>query len=863
MGYKIAFLNPWRNCAENQAFNSLRIAAEQLGHLLVHCSNSMEIEERDPDFVLATASTQAKLTQHPTFGVIHEGRQRFLLNRQYFTNLLTYDGYLTISDSIRRFLENVLVGVGRQCEIGSYYNVPHRVKIYAPVQELACNRRVKITYFGTNWDKRQWDLFQRLDREGLVEIYGPPTAWGQLSGGSYRGALPFDGEAPQRTYARNGAGLVLLSEQHLRDDVISNRVFEIASVGAVAVACDTPWLRKHFGDSLYYFNQHDTSGRIIERLREILFEIQKNPAAAAERAQRAREIFESQFSAEVLLDSAVQYFERWKRPRTAPDRRIHPEVSVIVRCGGRPLGVLGRALTSLRNQTYGRVTAILVMWRDFDAAELQQFVTGGLIDIRVVKCPGGDRSATLSAGLQSIQTPYFAILDDDDAWFPTHLERVFEVHRSSPDTRLVITGAVQETSAAFSILGGGKERRRVYCFGYPTKASTAWEIISAFSPNGFVAQSALLDLRLLANPKMATAEDSQLVLGLAAKAPPRFNYAATAIQYESADGSRFLQHPQRHEDELTLCTRRLSDLDQLIGPNETWRVLNVCLTRALVSAEPTVTSVNGRTIVASAKIDYDSIQLEAMIKTTVALDSSRVTLSGYSRFFERNVPGSATETSVLEVIPPELPWAYGATIDLRMRTPLLDEGLIVITGEILKGVLGFSLFDEAEKEPLFRRVLGANGQTFELHIPLIQGSCPGKIIFHVWEDTYGSKAVVESVTIYSAPSQTELTGSRVDTVSQGWELPQVKPSPLFGSTGSPMKLGGGSDQMIVYDDAGFPREGSSISADVHNGNDSVETLTLQLQAALDRIAAMESSKFWKLRRQWFRLRRAVGLGAGE
>src|SRR5215475_6248898 len=104
MPYTIAFLNPWRNSAENQAFNSIRIAAQRLGHALVHCSNSMDIEACDPHFVLAIASTQAKLTRHPTFGVIHEGRPRFLLSREFFTNLLTYDGYLTISDSVRRFL---------------------------------------------------------------------------------------------------------------------------------------------------------------------------------------------------------------------------------------------------------------------------------------------------------------------------------------------------------------------------------------------------------------------------------------------------------------------------------------------------------------------------------------------------------------------------------------------------------------------------------------------------------------------------------------------------------------------------------------------------------------------------------------
>lgn len=810
MGYKIAFLNPWRNAAENQAFNSLRIAAERLGHILVHCSNSMDIEACDPHFVLATASTQAKLTRHPTFGVIHEGRQRFLLSREYFTNLLTYDGYLTISDSIRRFLENVLVGVGRQCEIGSYYNVPHRLSVSAPVHQLASERRLKLTYFGTNWDKRQWELFRHLDRERLLEIYGPPAAWGHLSGGSYRGAVPFDGEAPQRTYARNGAGIVLLSEQHLRDDVISNRVFEIASVGAVAVACDTPWLRKHFGDSLYYFNQHDTAGRITERLREILFEIQEHPAAAADRAQRAREIFETQFSADVLLQRAVQYFDAWKRPRTAPDRGTHPDVSVIIRCGGRSVIVLGRALSSLRDQTYGRVTAILVMWRDFDPAELQRFVTGGLVDLRVVKCPGGDRSATLTAGLQAIETAYFAILDDDDAWFPTHLERVFEVHRRFPSTRLVITGSVQETSTVSSILGGGEERRRVHRFGFPTKASTAWEISGAFRANAFVAETALLDWRLLANPEMATAEDSHLVLGLVAKAPPRFNYAATAIEYESEDGSRFLQHPQRHEDELTLFTRRLCDLDQLIGPDETWRLLNTSLTRALSHGQPTTRSVNGRTIFASPKIDYSAIQLESTGATSITLDASRVALTGQSHFIEKS-------RGTFEVIPPELPWAYGAGVELGLRAPLTQNGLIVVTGEILKGVVTFTLLDDTQKEALFRQVLAPNGERFELHIPLVEGSRVGRLVIQNWDATNG-RAIIDSIVIHIPEGGAELTAVELDQGRQ--ERDALSTQPSAGETD-------------------------------------------ELRRALDRIAAMESSKFWKLRRRWFQIRGVVGLGEGE
>ena len=66
-GLVIGFLNPWRDAAENQAFQSLAIAASRCGHRLVHVSTSGEVEAAAPDFVIAVASTQPKLTSHPTF----------------------------------------------------------------------------------------------------------------------------------------------------------------------------------------------------------------------------------------------------------------------------------------------------------------------------------------------------------------------------------------------------------------------------------------------------------------------------------------------------------------------------------------------------------------------------------------------------------------------------------------------------------------------------------------------------------------------------------------------------------------------------------------------------------------------------
>jgi hypothetical protein len=49
----------------------------------------------------------------------------------------------------------------------------------------------------------------------------------------------------------------------------------------------------------------------------------------------------------------------------------------------------------------------------------------------------------------------------------------------------------------------------------------------------------------------------------------------------------------------------------------------------------------------------------------------------------------------------------------------------------------------------------------------------------------------------------------------------------------------------------------------HRQRQMLEQTRLDLDLARGRIAAMESSKFWKLRRAWFQLKRAVGAAGTE
>ena len=112
---KIAFLNPWTEKAENQEFSKNRIAARRLGHELIPCTNSADVEACAPDFVLVASLTQPKLNDFPHYGITHAPLDRYFTNRSYFHNLLSYDGHLAIRATamiFRPISEVLLIGTG-------------------------------------------------------------------------------------------------------------------------------------------------------------------------------------------------------------------------------------------------------------------------------------------------------------------------------------------------------------------------------------------------------------------------------------------------------------------------------------------------------------------------------------------------------------------------------------------------------------------------------------------------------------------------------------------------------------------------------------------------------------------------------
>ena len=174
---RIAYLNPCSNAAENQAYYSLAAAGRTIGIDLVSCQTPEELEASNVEFALSVASSIPKVADVPSYLTVHEPTARFLDRAFYMNNLLSHDGFLTISDSLERFVKDVCLGAGRYAGVGFYYNTPQISQIETDLTRIASENALRIVYIGTNWDRRAPGLLQQLDEVCILTIHGPYESW--------------------------------------------------------------------------------------------------------------------------------------------------------------------------------------------------------------------------------------------------------------------------------------------------------------------------------------------------------------------------------------------------------------------------------------------------------------------------------------------------------------------------------------------------------------------------------------------------------------------------------------------------------------------------------------------------------------
>lgn len=361
---KIGVINPYPEYqnAEKEYIERFGAACQDTGHELVRLapdgrkiSPDWEISDEvigidEVDFTLSLHHDTPKLFDTWMYGVLwvplREWLNEYTRKRNY---ILSWDDKLR-SDSpiINAYVSNALDAAG----FGPGLN---------PLETLiVCNDRgieprrlatPKIFYAGTNWDRgmsgggrnaiRHEGLFKRLDETGLVAFYGPKNYVGSSSGQNllrgtwdgyecYRGELPFDGRSFVPEIAKYGICLVLTSKKHRNDEVVSVRVFEACAAGAVIIADEHAFFRKHFGDSILYIDNTKPPEEVFEEVMAHYRWIAANPDKALEKAQRAQAVFHKRFTLQKYVTDLCAQHERRKNAVTEWAWDTKTPVSIVV-----------------------------------------------------------------------------------------------------------------------------------------------------------------------------------------------------------------------------------------------------------------------------------------------------------------------------------------------------------------------------------------------------------------------------------------------------------------------------------------------------------------------------------------------------
>ncbi|WP_045235233.1 glycosyltransferase family 2 protein [Deinococcus pimensis] len=118
-----------------------------------------------------------------------------------------------------------------------------------------------------------------------------------------------------------------------------------------------------------------------------------------------------------------------------------PVVSVVIPTLRRPELLVRRALRSALSQTLANIEVVVVIdGPDPDtAAALERIEDDRLRVVALPENVGG--SEARNVGVRAARSEWIALLDDDDEWFPTKLERQLEAARHSASPLPVVVGS--------------------------------------------------------------------------------------------------------------------------------------------------------------------------------------------------------------------------------------------------------------------------------------------------------------------------------------------------------------------------------------------------------------------------------------
>jgi hypothetical protein len=524
-------------------------------------TESDSIIKYKPDLVIVTSPQHAKTTPFPTYGLINRPRGSYLAMPRFLRNIMTYDGYFTISPRLNMMLRDIMFGARKLSTSILKFDLYPSTTNYNEPTLMNSGSRIIIFDRDIPASKLHPAITHLVDSMSNVDVvsFNIPIEV------KHRERYKIVSNHQELDHIlRQYPIAICLNSGDNQEEIINSSVMKLIASGSVVIAHQTKLLEEYFGSNLYYVSKDTDMYSLPAVVNNHLKNIFDNKEDALAKAHNSYKIFAENFALDTQLIKLQDFHNQTlinKGYVPNPDAAIEaalPSVTYIMRTGGKHRAFLERTLDCLIAQQYPDLRVLFVIHARFDYINeiIAQYPS---LKIKVIESIKSRRSEAIRDGMAAIETDLFGLFDDDDELFPNHVRSLVKTlqYHTNRDWRgqigMVYSGSVHaddthlvEERVEFRdhLLEKSCEKRAIEHFRF--YSSVMMSAHSWFMPNGWLARTSLIDSELLVDPELDTCEDLYFELQIAQKAHMAFSAEVTAVHNFHHLGNSTIDDSYKH-----------------------------------------------------------------------------------------------------------------------------------------------------------------------------------------------------------------------------------------------------------------------------------------------------------------------------
>jgi hypothetical protein len=374
----IAVIRMWpeQACAEHECVERLRTAAELVGVKVIELDKfghivgtpRQRVARDDVDFVIHLHYETAKTYDAVSVAAMWNPTQ-FYFDwgfERHWSNQMSHDVYAyTGSPEIKK-----LVRASRGDFVADDMPLLNHT-LAEPIIAPKPHDSYRVLYCGINWEKltnkpaRHDAVLRELDKQGVLDVYGPREIrgvklWDGYKG--YKGSLPFDGRTIIEKIAEAGACLVFSSDAHMRSGIMSNRLFEAMAAGAVVIGDEHSFIPAAIGDNFLCVPSTLTAEERAKRIVDALRRFGRHPQEAVALATAAQQALVRSYHLCTQLADLYEAAQRFtERSRQLTKAVSEPAVDLVVQPLFEDAGLIRDQINRLARAGHGRAHLTLIV----------------------------------------------------------------------------------------------------------------------------------------------------------------------------------------------------------------------------------------------------------------------------------------------------------------------------------------------------------------------------------------------------------------------------------------------------------------------------------------------------------------------